>query len=375
MHNTFLAVLLTVFCALLLTACHQDEPAPVPPSEESSAASEAVTQPGTEPVPAADAPDFEVDYNGISGITFLLEEGNVIERINPYTKERKCAYRLDSVHAELEFYSTDGQDSRIKLTLRCKKIFDILGDDAKRRLVLPVRIIAEDKTVVAAKSFQFSGIYTVGDTIGDQEDDVISLIIPDMQPGCYTIELFNQPTDYFIPATREYPEVDPDTWYVIDAYSNRKDDSVDPPFMEGQNFAPWLKALLAGEYYIDDDLMLHGLGDTPFDLNGVSQETIQNALDDTILFEDQYGDGVIYTITDPAGLLPDVPPEDMPDRIRITDSPTGNIAYGEYPVLYISLIYFDAPDDEYPSSSIGLVSTAGAYCSVNSWERHLKIVQ
>lgn len=198
----------------------------------------------------------------------------------------------------------------------------------------------------------------VGDRLEDSGLD-INFPFVDLEPGEYTVDIFQQPENYVELANENIEYLNPERWYPLIVHMNEESSGFD---FDAR--AEWIYQYAMRNIYIDDNLILHNAFNTPYDLNEAKCEIRKN--ESSLVVDDCYSDSYYYDIENPAELLSGVPDEAMPACIRVTYSPGGSIIDGERPYVMVAFIYKKNADDKNPASIV-FWSIKGANLTQDEW--------
>lgn len=283
--------------------------------------------------------------------------------INSYTEEPRYSFRIDEAKCILTQESDFHQDFQV--TISGEKTYDWLGDDQPRHLSLTMRVADSGGNIVDSFELYSSGSVVTGQKFEDlaMEFRYEQRLILD--PGDYTIsfDMSNSYTYDKVPAGTE--GYDPERWYVVAFESNTDDENDTLPI---EKHTQWIRDCWKKDFYIDDDLILHGVFDEPFDLHNADHtESAPAPEPDSLSPDTQYGPVYYYDIYDPGKYPSDFPEDAVPSNMRIAYFPGGDLFMGERPFVMV-VMHYDSTDD-FSGGYLRLCTIQGKTIGADEWEK------
>ena len=360
----------TLLGALLLTGCGGSR-VPIPTGEIDPDAAELVTE--LTDAPTETTVPTETDVSGEAAVTIELEDESGLYAFqaapvardftspNSYSGEPRYSFRLDELVLTIK---NMGLSLDVEADLTGEKTYDWIGEDAERCLRLIVRFRDSSGNVVEQLELDTEEPVKMGEPFERLHAGGITTQLFGLAPDVYTVEVEANDSSQIVPALPDAVGLDPDRWYVTSNIHTIIEHGAQLPF---DTDAPWVETYMKKEIYVDDDLVLHGLFETPYDLHDAVLAEVSPP-SGPLLADFQYGDCYYYDINDPENWLTDVPAEAMPTRIRISYSPYGSITVDERPEVFANFLYCHEPTDEHCYVAFGFRSIPAKYLTLEEWE-------
>ncbi len=269
----------------------------------------------------------------------IQDFNKTFNRHNEYTGEIEYTYQIDELRASWE-KSSFGYD--IKLLYTGKKTYDSKGADAARPVKSVVRIIDEDGYIIDSCTTYSQEALCEGDSFEQVEFDG-DLRNVSLDDGVYTLELLSEDADTVSLAVNDEIRPNPKRYYCPYAIPSIHETDAELPFDIDEK---WIDMIALKDVHITEDGILSGFFEENFDLSKAEYAGESDNFD-SFIKDAFFRSTKRYDINNPEDYLTGVPEEAMPDSIRISYSPDGDIAVGERRCVYVSFCYKHTKEDEY----------------------------
>lgn len=291
----------------------------------------------------------------------IQDFNKTFNRHNEYTGEIEYTYQIDELRASWK-KSSMGYD--IKLLYTGKKTYDSKGADAARPVKSVVRIIDEDGYIIDSCTTYSQEDLREGDSFEQEEFDDLSLLNNvNLDDGVYTLELLSEDDDTVSLVGNDEIRPNPKRYYCPYAIRSFNETGAEFPFDIDKE---WVHLITLKDVHITEDGILSGFFEENFDLS--QAEYIGEDENDNYILKDAFFRPTKrYDINNPEDYLTGVPEEAMPDSIRISYSPDGDIAVGERRCVKVSFCYKHTKEDEYSYVALVFQYFSGNALTEDEW--------
>ena len=289
----------------------------------------------------------------------IQDFNKTFNRHNEYTGEVEYTYQLDELRVSWE-KSFSGYD--IKLLYTGKKTYDSKGADAARPVKSVVRIIDSDGYIINSYTIYSQEALREGDSFEQEEfNDDLNVGLDD---GIYTLELLSEDVDTVSITGNDETRPNPERYYCPYAISSIFESGAELPFEDKE----WVDMITLKDVHITEDGILSGFFEEDFDLSKAEYAgENENNNSDSFIKDAFFRPTKMYDIDAPEDYLTGVPKEAIPDSIRISYSPDGDIVVGERRCVRVSFCYKHTKQDEYSYVALAFQYFPGNSLTEDEW--------
>ncbi len=344
---------------------------------EQPATAERIATQSTEATVTSEATTTESSHTAVQTATpddlqiQIRDYEKTFQRHNFYTNEVEYAYEVEQVNVYWEETSfKNNYNFHLKFT--GKKTYDVHGAEAARPVQAVIRLLDEEENVIESMTLYSKSKLREGDSFDEEFQQSDFDLNMDVEPGNYTIELFSEDKNTVQLAKEDTNAPLAERSYCPCPIVSQNEKNAQLPYdLDASN---WVYDFMQKDVHISDGV-LTGLFEKDLDLSQLECTESENDNEYISPKDVFYRPTQRYDIDNPSDYLTGVPEEAIPDLIRISYSPDGDMLVSERPCIVVAFCYKHQPEDETAYVSLVLRYFLGNTLEKEEWDSFQKMVK